>query len=396
MSHEIEKPVDIVLSLNIGDGTNGTDWHGLSTPCEIITAETIREAGLFFPIEKSQVINWHGAETMQESIEKFGAIIAEGGDTSEHFEAFKKSLSFVNSHQIVTGDLTTVRPDLVEMGIETRVPLGIPKKSYEIITNEQAFDTIARVFPNCNVTTAGTLRGGKVFFVSLDLDGQSEYIGPRGDKYLQFLDVVTSHDGTLGCRVYDSGTRIVCMNTLQASLSGKGELDMVVYHSKNAQSALENVSVSLDGIFRARENFFSSLEYLDTVSRSAEEVRYIASAFLNNRGAKEGKEPLELSTQTFNRVEEIADLFKSGDGNRGANDYDFLNGMTQCFTWGSGTGLRNSKQEKFLKSRDGTAAEIKEEFYNFLLSGADFLDIAKVQGEKLYKEKLEAMKARGK
>jgi hypothetical protein len=273
--------------------------------------------------------------------------------------------------------------------------MAIPKKSYEIITNEQAFDTIARVFPTCNVTTAGTLRAGKVFFVSLDLDGQSEYIGPRGDKYRQFLDVITSHDGTLGCRVYDSGTRIVCMNTLQASLSGKGELDMVVYHSKNAVSALENVSVSLDSIFAARTSYFDSLGYLESVSRTPEQVRYITASFLNNRGLKKGGTPnSEISTQIFNKCEEVGNLFKVGAGNLGATDYDFLNGVTECWTWGSGTGAKASKQDKFLSSRDGTAAEIKEEFYNFLLSGSDILERAAAEGEKLFKDKATALAAK--
>ena len=386
MSHEIEQPIDKVLSIK------GTEWHGLAEHLEFIDKQVLQDKGLLFPIGKSQVINWHGEEMMQEKLRLIGETIARDGtkkaDILKAFEAFSRDLSFIDSHQTVIGDLTNCRPDLVKMGMETRIPLGIPKKSYEIITNESAFDTIGKVFPNCNVSTAGTLRGGKVFFVSLDLDGQSEYVGPRGDKYLQFIEVITSHDGTLGCRVYDSGTRIVCMNTLKASLSGKGELDMVVYHSKNAQSALDNVSVSLEKIFSSRAEFFSNLEILDTVKRSPDEVRYIVSSFLNNRGSREGEEPTELSTQTYNKADEIAALFgKAGMGNRGENDYDLLNGLTECYTWGSGTGKKSSKQEKFLKSRDGTASEIKEEFYNFLLSGEEFISKAIAQGEKLYKEK---------
>ena len=97
------------------------------------------------------------------------------------------------------------------------------------------------------------------------------------------------------------------MNTLKASLSGKGELDMVVYHSKNAQSALDNVSVSLEKIFSSRAEFFSNLEILDTVKRTPDEARYIVSSFLNNRGSREGDEPTELSTQTYNKADEIAE-----------------------------------------------------------------------------------------
>jgi hypothetical protein len=386
MSHEIEKPIDRVLS------TTGPEWHGLAEIREVINKETLRKDGVLFPITKSQVINHHGEKTLQEVIQEVSNTIAAAGtkkaDIAKVFEAMVQDLSFVGTHQTVIADLTECRPDLVEMGIETRIPLGIPKSSYEIITNEEAFDVIGRVFPDCKVVTAGTLRGAKVLFFSLDLDGQTEYTGPRGDKYQQYLDVITSHDGTLGFRVYDSGTRIVCMNTLKASLSGKGDIDMVVYHSKNAANALNRVSVNLQDIFEGRKAYFNSLEYLESVSRTPEQVRYITASFLNNRPVKKGGVPNEsISTQIFNKCEEVADLFKAGAGNRGATDYDFLNGVTECWTWGSGTGAKASKQEKFLTSRDGTASEIKEEFFNFLMSGTDILERAAAEGEKLYKDK---------
>ena len=385
MSHEIEQPIDRVLS------TRGAEWHGLAEHLETIDKETIRQKGLFFPIGKSQVVNWHGENAMQESIASLETLLTTPGTTKagilKAFQEYSRNLAFIGTHQSVTADLTDCRPDLVEAGEETRIPLGIPKNSYEIITNEEAFDVVGRVFPNCNVTTAGTLRGAKVFFLSLDMDGKTEYTGPRGDKYLQFWDIVTSHDGTIAFRVYDSGTRIVCMNTLRASLSNKGDLNMVVYHSKNAKEALNRVSVNLSELVAGREAYFDSLGYLDTVSCSIEDARYLASAFLNNRGSKEGEEPKELSTQIFNRAEEIGNLFKTGQGNRGANYYDLLNGVTECFTWGMGTGAKLSKAEKLMKSRDGTAAEIKEEFYNFLLSGTDILEKARLQGEKLFREK---------
>lgn len=379
--HLIEKPFDIVLSIV------GPEWHGLADVCETIDEETMEKVGLFFNITKSQVVNWTGENDMQEAISALSELDKASPEFAEQFKAFMQSMVFVDSHKTVMADLSC-RADLVEMGEETSLPLAIPKKSYEIISHRQLFDTVKRVFDAPKIVTAGTLKACKVFFMSLDI-GESVKYGPRKDEFRQYLDVITSHDGTLGARFYDSGTRIVCMNTLLASIGDAGEMDMRVFHSSGAEKALQNVSIRLDDILSGRAQFFDSLGYLDTLPCDLVTAQYLAAAFYNSKQMDaDGKLPDIISTQILNRCEEIGHLFQKGQGNRGATMYDAFNAMTEFNTWGSGTGKKTTKQEKFLMSRDATATpnEDKNAFYNFLLSG-DFAEPL-ARGEKLFKEAL--------
>lgn len=385
MSHQIEQPIDIVLS------TLSEEWHGLATVVESIGREVLESHGLFFPIKKSQVVNWTGENSMQANLDILNEI-KDSGDIDAFLSAFadfQKNLVFVDTHQTVMADLTDVRPDLVASGVETHIPLAIPKTSYNIITNEKAFSVVERVFECAKIVNAGTLKGGKVFFLSLDI-GEAEKVGPRGDKFMQYLDVITSHDGTLGTRFYDSGVRIVCMNTLQASLANAGGLDMRVYHTVGADKALDQVAVNLGDIFAQRSQYFTNLEYLDSVNITEDEVKSLVASFFTSWNIQNPAEyPAEISTNVFNRCEEITHLFRKGQGNKGATLYDAFNGMTEYYTWGSGTGAKTSKPEKFLKSRDAmqTPNQFKEGFLNYLMGESSMLQEEIARGEKLVKDK---------
>lgn len=386
MSHCIEQPIDRVLS------TTSTEWHGLAEIEEVINSDVLEQRGLFFPITKSQVINWKGENQMADELSAISAMVKNADNINSDvlqsaLDSFRSNLVFVDTHQTVLADLTACRPDLVASGHATVIPLHIPKSSYHIIDNRRVFETIERAFPECPIVTAGTLKGGKVFFASMDI-GQRDYIGPRGDIFKQYLDAISSHDGTLGTRYYDSGTRIVCMNTLQMSLNNMGEFSSTVYHTAGAEKALDTVSVNIQQILSGRTEYFDSLGYLDTVSITPERAKALFAHFITSFDFDDVTDrPESLSTQAFNRTEEIAELFRNGTGNRGANLYDLFNAVTECFTWGSGTGAKCDKQEKFIKSRDGRPAQVKEGFYNFLLSGPDELEAAFERGNKLFKEK---------
>lgn len=385
MSAEIEKPFDTILSVV------GPEWHGWAEVHEKITKDLMRQRGLFFPITSSETVVFSGPDSFHASLQSIGELCRSPGATLKKvlsaLESFAQNTDSIGSHRTILGDLREVRPDLTEGGYPDRLVLHVPKASYQIIQNEEAFDTVHRVFGDAvKIVTAGTLRGCKVFFVSLDI-GEVEYTGPRGDKWMQYLDVITSHDGTIGTRIYDSGTRIVCMNTLIMSLANKGNLDFTVYHSKNAQENLQKVSADLSAVFESRSEFFNTLGYFDTVSMSDDDARHLASFFLSTWKLPEGETPSEISTQVFNKADEVAMLFKTGDGNRGANAYDFFNAITQVYTWGSGTGRNAQKTEKFLASRDGTPAQIKEAAVNFLNRPVESLQADMEIGAKLYKEK---------
>lgn len=380
MSHEIVSPFDRTLS------TKNSEWHGLAEVVEKITPELLRERGIFFPISQGTVLNsLHGAESFDSVMERLESAIMEGNSRIA-IDALKTlNIAKIGTHKNIIADMRGIRPDLeTDEHANGLIPLHVTKKSYEVITNERVYDVISKAFENCPITSAGTLQALQVFFMSLDI-GDNQRKGPRGEVFMQNMTALTSHNGTLGTRFFDSSVRVVCMNTVRASLSNRGLLDFTVYHTKGAQAALDKVSNDLEAVMNARNEYFAGLEMLDTISCDVATARNLFIAYTAHLAEEKGADisKYEISTQVYNRAEEIGEMFNRGRGNRGANLYDAYNGLTECFTHGQGAGKNASESDKFTAGLFGTAADIKEGYLEYLLAPEDVRTARVEQGARL-------------
>jgi len=380
MSHEIIKPLDITFS------TEGSEWHGLAEHVNEITPELLQERGIFFPIQQGTVLNsLHGAQSFESLLKELTDSI-EGGNSRIALDALNRlNLAKIGTHKNIIADMRGIRPELeTEEHAMGLIPLHVTKKSYEVITNKRVYEVIAKAFENCPITSAGTLQGLQVFFMALNI-GDHERKGPRGDTYMQNLTALTSHNGTIGTRFYDSSVRTVCMNTVRASLSNRGLLDFVVYHTAGAEQALSKVSNDLEAVMNARNEFFAALNILDTISCDVAMARNMFLAYSAYMAEAKGVDiaNYEISTQAYNRAVEIGEMFVRGKGNRGANLYDAWNALTECFTHGIGAGKTATKEDKFTAGLFGAAAEIKEGYLDFLNQPEDVRNARNEQGAKL-------------
>jgi len=342
--HGIIKPIDKVFSIV------SPEWHGLADVVPSLDRETIKS--LLFPIVTGTI-----------------AVTLDG------------IAVIMGNHKALVADMRSRVEDFAgtewEAGL---VPLHIPKQSYRPIENGELWDAMVKALHGVDATVScvGTLEAGKKFFISADLNGHNELKGPRADKFLCNLNFITSHDGTLGVQAYDSTVRIVCMNTLRWSLNAAGEVGFKVYHTQKADVAMANLGNLVNQVLIGRAAFTDAMGYLDSVACDAETARLVALGYLTSLNADKGK----LSTRTRNAADEIALLFARGQGNRGATLYDLLNGATEYWTSGSGTGKTGDAASKAYRGQFGTAADHKNDFCNLLMGGADAIAKAKEAGKK--------------
>lgn len=323
--HGIEKPIDIVLS------TIGSEWHGLADTVPAIDDAAV--APLLFPIRTGRV-----------SVDIDGVQVP------------------MAHHKALVADMRH-RADLV--GTENElVPLHIPKNGYAPIENGAVWRALQAALTDTGVevTSAGTLHAGKKFFLSADLKGHSEQT-INGDKFLSFLNFVTSHDGTMALTVVDSRIRQVCMNTVIASLASAGALGFKVYHTAGADTAVANLAELLAAVIAGRAEFKTGLEYLASVAISTSDVENL---FVGYFATVNGTD--ELAKRSLNAADELATLFHRGIANNGRTLYDVFNAATEYWTHGNGTGKKADKLEKAYKSRFGTASDHKAILSNYLLS----------------------------
>lgn len=331
MASGIEKPVDRIFS------TLGSEWH--------------KAADVVVCIGQTQ-------------FEELSPRIIEG---QASFMVDGQSYIMPN-HKILAADYRLCRPDLVGTPHEI-VPLHIPKNSYRPIENAELFallrDSLADVLDKgATVTCAGTLEAGKKCFASVSIGDELRVKTKTGNETIKTsLNFVTSHDGTLGLRCYDSMIRIVCMNTLRWSLEAQGEVGFSVYHTANASLKINHVAEMVQAIMAGRGEFVRCMEELAQIDA---DTRQLANIPLGYFASMQDKKE-ELATRSLNAGEEITRLAYRGKGNSGRTLYDLANGATEYWTSGEGTGKKSDTSERMYKAEFAGAADHKTRFVQGLL-----------------------------
>lgn len=329
MSHNITE-IDTVLR---PAASKYQTWHGLDKIShEPITIEVAREFGLLPTVEKSPIYVGNG----------------------ERVENFKALTTTTKAGDNVTLDVVTDR--------------------YSVIQNEQVFRTMSEAFKGTGLdytlSCIGTLGGLKKFFISIAVGDDNGGFTVNGDKFHSNLNFITSHDGG-SFLAHDSQTRIVCQNTLRASVDGEKNVDFKIRHKGDTASKCADLSRYLNGVFTSREIFVEKMETLAAVKVNASDIRQVVGGFFVTEAFKRGEKLQDgFKTRSLNMIDGITDLAISGRGNSGRSLYDALNGATEFWTSGDGVGRTASSGKKAYSSEFGTAAANKEKFAHHLTSEA--------------------------
>lgn len=319
----IEKPWDIVIA------NDNPQWHRMAEVHAEITDKVVER--LMFDIREEPA---------------FSVI---DGTTRE-----------IDGEKVLWADHRKVRPDLTaEQAI---VKLHVPKVGYRAISNREIWETMKKALTDlgCKVASVCTLERGKKFALSVDIGGSDMVINKH--EFKAFLNMVTSHDGTIAAEFFDSLIKIICMNTFQWSRNAAKD-KYKVYHTKNADLALDGLADLLNAILKGRVEAKEVLEYLATHACDANDAMAMAAGFFcMTTDAKENK----LSTRSYNAATEITRLFAHGIGNEGRTIYDLANGATEYWTSGLGVGRNADIATQVYRSELGSAADRKHEFITML------------------------------
>ena len=167
-------------------------WHGLGQIVEQYptSAEAIKHAGLDYEVVKSPLFT-KGSDI----IETVGGI-----------EVGSSELEVPNCFANIRTDNNTV--------------LGVVGKDYHIVQNREAFsffDAIVGGGEGILYETAGALGKGERIFITAKLPDYIR-VGNGDDVTEKYIFLTTSHDGSGSITAAFTPIRIVCQNTLNASL----------------------------------------------------------------------------------------------------------------------------------------------------------------------------------
>ncbi|MBX9889040.1 MAG: DUF945 domain-containing protein [Flavobacteriaceae bacterium] len=188
-------------------------WHGLG---QIVTdyptsAEAINHAGLDYEVIKSPLYT------------KGSNII----DPTDNLAIGDNEVNVPNYFATNRTDNNTV--------------LGVVGKEYHIVQNREAFsffDSIVGGTDGILYETAGALGNGERIFITAKLPDYIR-VGNGDDVTEKYIFLTTSHDGSGSITAAFTPVRIVCQNTLNASLRNMSNV-VRIRHTSGAKQRLEN------------------------------------------------------------------------------------------------------------------------------------------------------------
>lgn len=138
--------------------------------------------------------------------------------------------------------------------------LGVVGKDYQIVQNREAFsffDTIVGGGDGILYETAGALGNGERIFITAKLPDYIR-VGNGNDVVEKYIFLTTSHDGSGSITAAFTPIRIVCQNTLNASLRNMSNV-VRIRHTSGAKQRLDDahkvmglankLSAEMEGVF---------------------------------------------------------------------------------------------------------------------------------------------------
>lgn len=119
--------------------------------------------------------------------------------------------------------------------------LGVVGKDYHIVQNREAFDFFDAIVGGGEgifYETAGALGNGERIFITAKLPGYIR-VGNSDDVTEKYIFLTTSHDGSGSITAAFTPIRIVCQNTLNASLGNMTNV-VRIKHTSGAKQRIEN------------------------------------------------------------------------------------------------------------------------------------------------------------
>jgi phage/plasmid-like protein (TIGR03299 family) len=200
------------------------------------------------------------------------------------------------------------------------VPFGLVGNDYQVLQNRDAFSFFDLLAQTKKVTfeTAGALGHGERVWVLAKVAGEMKIKGH--DIVQKYLLLSTGHDGRTSVQVRFTPVRVVCQNTLIASLATGNDL-FKIYHTPGLERAVTDAKQEVQNIF----DKYAELEKLyermaGKEIKDAELEKYLCIIFPDpKRKNKQSASSYEAALAKARAVRKVAaKLCKEGDG----NDYE--------------------------------------------------------------------------
>lgn len=164
----------------------------------------------------------------------------------------------VDKREIYVGRKGLKIPDkFATVRSDSGAPLGVVGRAYHPVQNDEldAWGDALVDSGDAKYETAGSLKGGRTVFFSMELDGVDVNIaGKSPDELKTYLLLTNSHDGSRALEAVITPVRVVCVNTLNMALGAK-KASFRMRHVGGVEGKLAAAREALGITFRYTELF---------------------------------------------------------------------------------------------------------------------------------------------
>ncbi len=200
-------------------------------------------------------------------------------------------------------------PDYVGLRrADTKEVLGVAKKGYSVIQNEEAARAIEDLIDGgvIRFETMGVLLGG-VFFAAAKILEVPEDVTVADETMERHIMIVNAHDGSKSCTFKPVVTLPVCSNTVRLALDEKSERIARVRHSGDTSAKLALLPEALGVVDNRVRRFAEAGNALAMHKISDADFRRFAEALIF-------PDRPTLSTRARNILRTIEEIFHNGPG----------------------------------------------------------------------------------
>jgi phage/plasmid-like protein (TIGR03299 family) len=231
--------------------------------------------------------------------------------------------------------------------------LGVVGSHYVLFQNREAFEFADELVSGGRaiIHAAGTMRGGRVIFLVMKLNGDQIMVA-GDDAHDMYLLLRTSHDASKAIGAYITMIRIHCTNQMQL-ITSTAKQKWAVPHVQTVKGRLEEAQVALKLTDKYAESFKATADRLASIDLEIDEFRDVLTHVL----------PIRPKTpEVIERVVQIYETSTTNDHQ--GNAWGALNALTEYYDWGRDT---KSAEARFLSSVDGVGSVIRNRTASLLL-----------------------------
>lgn len=229
----------------------------------------------------------------------------------------------------IDGEIIRIPNQFGTVRMDTKAPVGIVGKDFNVIQNVEAFDFLDAMFDEQKIefAQAGFVRGGRYVWMLAKFPEEYDIIGDSVNNYV-FL--INSHDGSKSMRVSLTNVRMACWNMLNFML-GKREENLIVRHSANYLERIQDAREALGIIHhKAVVNNRTLLEMAKTPIQSDKQLNQFIEKLFPVPVVDNSKKEKEISTRLKNIREQVKVNFeKMETPATNGTLYGLLNSVTE-------------------------------------------------------------------